>query len=51
LRPTITSGSVTDAELSERLESGLADLKLVLQPAHVERLIRYLRLIERWNGT
>ena len=42
--------AVSDAELTALLSDGAAELGLPLTLAQVDRLVAYLRLIERWNG-
>ena len=40
-----------DAELAALLSSGAVDLAIGLSAADIERLVAYVRLIERWNAT
>jgi 16S rRNA (guanine527-N7)-methyltransferase len=42
---------VDDAELANLVSRGAAALALPLPESQVERLVAYVRLIERWNGT
>jgi 16S rRNA (guanine527-N7)-methyltransferase len=44
------AAAAPDAELTALLSQGAAQLGLPLIPAQADRLIAYLRLIERWNG-
>ena len=39
-----------DAELADLVSRGAAELTLPLAPSDVDRLIAYVRLIERWNA-
>ena len=43
--------SAPDSALAESIASGAVDLALPLVPSQVDALVRYLRLIERWNAT
>jgi 16S rRNA (guanine527-N7)-methyltransferase len=42
---------VDDAELASLVSRGAAALALPLSESQVDRLVAYVRLIERWNGT
>ena len=42
---------VDDAELADLVSSGAATLALPLTAAQVDRLVAYVRLIQRWSGT
>ena len=45
------SGAPDDGALAEAIAAGAAELGSSLAPAQVDMLVRYLRLVERWNGT
>ena len=42
-------GGVTDSDLYDRLQQGLADIDLSLQDSQVIRLLDYLALLGKWN--
>ena len=42
---------VDDAELADSVRAGAQTMAVPLSPHQVERLVAYVRLIERWNGT
>jgi len=43
--------AVPDDELASWIAGGAAELRHPLEPVQVQRLVAYLRLIERWNAT
>ena len=43
--------AATDSALAEAIAFGAAELSLPLQATQVDALVRYLRLVERWNAT